>query len=112
MYFCNSHKELLENYNKILNTYNVKPWHGARNLSQIKIGKDNPIFVREFVDTKNSLNEGFRNCIRLMVVNNEISDIYVRINDTKWCIHNADTCKEYTTRNNADKKFYDFYLEN
>tara|TARA_Y100000389_G_C17461142_1_gene521813 strand:+ start:17 stop:604 length:588 start_codon:yes stop_codon:yes gene_type:complete len=42
MYFCNSNKEVLENYNKILNTYNVKPWHGARNLSQIKIGKEIP----------------------------------------------------------------------
>ena len=68
--------------------------------------------MREFVDSKNSLIDGYRNCIRLMVVNNEISDIYVRINETKWCIHNADTCKEYTERNNADKKFYDFYLEN
>ena len=112
MYFCNSNKELLENYNKILNTYNVTPWHGARNLSSIKIGQDNCIFVREFIENKNSLIEGFRNCIRLMVVNNEISDIYVRINENKWCIHNADTCEEYTTRNNADKKFYDFYLEN
>ena len=112
MYFCNSNKELLENYNKILNTYNITPWHGARNLSQIKIGQDNHIFVREFIESKNSLIDGFRNCIRLMVVNNEISEIYVRINKTKWCIHNADTCKEYTERNNADKMFYDFYIKN
>ena len=112
MYFCNSNEELLENYNKILNTYNVTPWHGARNLSSIKIGQDNCIFVREFIENKNSLIEGFRNCIRLMVVNNEISEIYVRINKTKWCIHNADTCKEYTERNNADKIFYDFYIKN
>ena len=56
MYFCNSNKELLENYNKILNTYNVTPWHGARNLSSIKIRQDNCIFVREFIENKNSKN--------------------------------------------------------
>ena len=108
MYFCNSNEELLENYNKILNTYYNTPWHGAKNLSQVKIGQDNPIFVREFIDSKNSLIDGYRNCIRLMVVNNEINEVYVRVNRDKWCIHTSDTCKEYTERNNADKFFYDF----
>lgn len=112
MYFCNSNEELLENYNKILNTYYNTPWHGAKNLSQIKIGKDNPIFVREFIDSKNSLIDGFRNCVRLMVVKNEISGIYVRINESRWCIHTSDNCKENITLNNADKNFYNFYLKN
>ena len=112
MYFCNSNEELLENYNKILNTYYTTPWHGAKNLSQNKIGDDNPIFVREFIESKNSIIDGFRNCVRLMVVNNEIAGIYARINDSKWCVHTSDTCEEYITRNNADKIFYNFYLKN
>lgn len=112
MYFCSSNEELLKNYNKIINTYDKEPWHGAKNLSQIKIGEFNRIFAREFINSQDSLINGFKNCIRLMVVNNEISDIYTRINKTKYCIHNADTCKEYTKRNDADKKFYNFYIEN
>lgn len=112
MYFCNSNKELLENYNKILNTYYTTPWHGANNLSQIKIGINNPIFVREFIESKDSLIDGYRNSIRIMFVNNEIDEIYVRINKTNWCIHTADNCKDHIKCNNADKIFYDFYLKN
>jgi glutathione synthase/RimK-type ligase-like ATP-grasp enzyme len=112
MYFCNSNEELLENYNKILNTYYNTPWHGAKNLSQIKIGKDNPIFVREFIDSKNSLMNGYRNCIRLMVVNNEIIGIYVRINNNNHDIRSCNiNCNNFEL-NNVDKKFYNFYIEN
>ena len=75
------------------------------------ICKDNPIFVREFIDSKNSLIDGYRNCIRLMVVNNEIIGIYVRINNNNHDIRSCNiNCNNFEL-NNVDKKLHKIKLE-